>query len=251
MGKKCVSEDCHYHNVTNLVIRNQEIGQLKRWMEQDDALYGLIPDTIRLADVEVRTSKYDPTSPSKSEDQSEDKKEQYLMLIDSFNVQHMWINEKPEKDPNDEDDEDDSRNYTFLLVMPRETIRDKLDGINSEVLSEITSDFIWPFTLFVIFMMIFISYILKKISVSITAPIIDLFKQIQDIITENRNEKNKQMEEQQKVNESGLNQISDKNQNQGQDIMRNYLPKNNEINQLYLSFSNLTKTIKLARTSMY
>lgn len=59
------------------------------------------------------------------------------------------------------------------------------------------------------------------------------------------------MEEQQKVNESGLNQISDKNQNQGQDIMRNYLPKNNEINQLYLSFSNLTKTIKLARTSMY
>ena len=145
------------------MIRDQEIGQLKLWMKQNDALYGLIPDTIRLADVEVRTSLF--------EDLREDKKEQYLMLIDSFNVQHMWINEKPEGQTVE-------TNYTFLLVMPRETIRDKLDGINSEVLSEITSDFIWPFTLFVIFMMIFISYILKKISVSITAPIIDLFKQI-------------------------------------------------------------------------
>ena len=33
--------------------------------------------------------------------------------------------------------------------------------------------------------------------------------------------------------------------------MANYDPKNKEINQLYLSFSNLTKTIKIARTSMF
>lgn len=37
------------------------------------------------------------------------------------------------------------------------------------------------------------------------------------------------MEEQQKVNESGLNKINAK-KNKDQDIMTNYHPKNNEIN---------------------
>lgn len=134
-------------------------------MKQNDALHGLVPDTIRLADVEVLNL-------------SQNRKEKYLMLLNNFNVEFMWINEKPKEMTVE-------TNYTFLLVMPRETIIDKIDKINSEVLSEITLDFIWPFTLFVIFMMIIISYILKRISVYITEPIIDLFKQIQDIITEN------------------------------------------------------------------
>ena len=34
-------------------------------------------------------------------------------------------------------------------------------------------------------------------------------------------------------------------------IMLNYKPRNNEINVLYLAFSNLTKTIKVARNSLY
>ena len=33
--------------------------------------------------------------------------------------------------------------------------------------------------------------------------------------------------------------------------MLNYKPRNNEINVLYLAFSNLTKTIKVARNSLY
>jgi len=39
--------------------------------------------------------------------------------------------------------------------------------------------------------------------------------------------------------------------NQEFDIMLNYKPRNNEINVLYLAFSNLTKTIKVARESLY
>ena len=35
------------------------------------------------------------------------------------------------------------------------------------------------------------------------------------------------------------------------DIMLNYKPYNKEINTLYRSFSNLTKTIKIARDSLY
>lgn len=33
--------------------------------------------------------------------------------------------------------------------------------------------------------------------------------------------------------------------------MLNYQPRNKEINMLYLAFSNLTKTIKVARNSLY
>ena len=33
--------------------------------------------------------------------------------------------------------------------------------------------------------------------------------------------------------------------------MLNYKPRNHEINVLYLAFSNLTKTIKVARNSLY
>lgn len=81
----------------------------------------------------------------------------------------MWINEKPGAKKIE-------TNYTFLLVMPRETIIDKVETISNEVRSEITVEFIGPFTGFVILMMFCISYILKKISVYITEPIIDLFK---------------------------------------------------------------------------
>ena len=35
------------------------------------------------------------------------------------------------------------------------------------------------------------------------------------------------------------------------DIMLNYKPRNHEINLLYLAFSKLTKTIKVARNSLY
>ena len=34
-------------------------------------------------------------------------------------------------------------------------------------------------------------------------------------------------------------------------VMLNYKPRNHEINVLYLAFSNLTKTIKVARNSLY
>jgi len=40
-------------------------------------------------------------------------------------------------------------------------------------------------------------------------------------------------------------------QHQEFDIMLHYKPRNKEINVLYLAFSNLTKTIKLARESLY
>lgn len=46
-------------------------------------------------------------------------------------------------------------------------------------------------------------------------------------------------------------QIEKERSNQEFNIMLNYNPRNNEINLLYLAFSKLTKTIKVARNSLY
>ena len=42
----------------------------------------------------------------------------------------------------------------------------------------------------------------------------------------------------------------DRGDNREDDVMLNYKPRNHEINVLYLAFSNLTKTIKVARESL-
>ena len=62
------------------------------------------------------------------------------------------------------------------------------------------------------------------------------------------------IKEQAQLNQPGLTDTNFKNGNQkkqGFNIMLNYKPRNKEINLLYLAFSNLTKTIKVARNSLY
>lgn len=125
-------------------------------MNKNDTLHGLVPDIIRLANIEVVNLNLDQN-------------ERYLMMMENFNVKPMWINENIEN-------LNIQKNYTFLLVMPLETVMDKVEKINNEVKTLITVDFIGPFIVFVIFMIVFISYILKKISIYITEPIIELFK---------------------------------------------------------------------------
>lgn len=125
-------------------------------MNKNDTLHGLVPDIIRLANIEVVNLNLDQN-------------ERYLMMMENFNVKPMWINENIQN-------LNIQKNYTFLLVMPLETVMDKVEKINNEVKTLITVDFIGPFIVFVIFMIVFISYILKKISIYITEPIIELFK---------------------------------------------------------------------------
>lgn len=137
-------------------IKEVKVGALKKYMNKNDTLHGLVPDIIRLANIEVVNLNLDQN-------------ERYLMMMENFNVKPMWINENIEN-------LNIQKNYTFLLVMPLETVMDKVEKINNEVKTLITVDFIGPFIVFVIFMIVFISYILKKISIYITEPIIELFK---------------------------------------------------------------------------
>jgi hypothetical protein len=79
---------------------------------------------------------------------------------------------------------------------------------------------------------------------------------MQDIIQAHQSEKDELIKEQAQLNQPGLADASSKDRSQAQkkkefNIMLNYRPRNKEINLLYLAFSNLTKTIKVARNSLY
>ena len=92
-----------------------------------------------------------------------------------------------------------------------------------------------------------------------TKPIIDLFKNVQTIINTHQSEKEELIKMQQNKGQYDEQiQIgkfdkmkSEKDDNKDYDIMLNYKPYNKEINTLYRAFSNLTKTIKVARDSLY
>lgn len=169
----------------------------------------------------------------------------YLFILDDFNIDLLDLfNERSIE----------SKNYTFMLIIPRQVIADKIESVHSEVGNDIRDVFIIPFALFSIIMMLGISFFLKKISTRITKPIIELFQKIQNIITAHQNEKNEMLKEKQQLNLNGMTEVNFKasqSKNQEFNIMLNYKPRNKEINLLYLAFSNLTKTIKVARNSLY
>lgn len=76
-----------------------------------------------------------------------------------------------------------------MLVIPREQLVDLLESIIGPVRSVIRNDIFIPLDIFSIVMIILVSFILRKISVYITEPIIDLYSRIQEIITKDRSEK--------------------------------------------------------------
>lgn len=170
---------------------------------------------------------------------------QYLFILDDFNIDLIDLFNDGNKQ---------SKNYTFMLIIPRQVIADKIESVHSEVGNDIRDVFIIPFALFSIIMMLGISFFLKQISTRITKPIIELFQKIQNIITAHQNEKNEMLKEKQQQNINGMTENTFKTaqaKNQEFNIMLNYKPRNKEINLLYLAFSNLTKTIKVARNSLY
>ena len=148
-----------------------------------------------------------------------------------------------------------AQNYTFMLIIPKKVITDKIDEVHEDVGSDIRDVFIIPFALFSLFMMAVISYFLQRISEHITEPIIELFKKIQDIIIAHQSEKTQLVKDQSNVGGEFISENQkDKNPTEKKkefNIMLNYKPRNKEINMLYLAFSNLTKTIKVARNSLY
>ena len=145
-----------------------------------------------------------------------------------------------------------------MLVLPDSIIQDRIDNVRSKVSSDIIKIFIIPFVIFSVIMMIITSFFLNKISTQITEPIIELYEKIKLIIKSHQKEKEQLINDQNQINNNqnaghqrNKFQIENERRNNEFNIMLNYKPRNNEINVLYLAFSNLTKTIKVARNSLY
>jgi hypothetical protein len=98
-----------------------------------------------------------------------DEYEQYIFICDKFNVSLNYIDTEENADR-----EINYRDYTFMLILPKYVIQDKIDNVNNEVRSQIMNFFIIPFASFSVVMMIVISVCLVKISIQITSPIIEL-----------------------------------------------------------------------------
>lgn len=117
--------------------------------------------------------------------------------------------------------------------------------------------FIVPFAIFSLIMMLVISYFLLRISTQITSPIIELQDKIKQIISSHQKEKEALIKEQEQQGPGTLvaapkvKEVKDEKDKKEFNIMLHYKPRNHEINVLYLAFSNLTKTIKVARDSLY
>lgn len=117
-----------------------------------------------------------------------------MFLLDKFNIELTYLYKSQPID------KADPKNYTFLLIMPREVIENKIMEVNQDVSGDINSVFIVPFAIFSLVMMFVISYFLQMISVQITEPIIELYTKIQDIITAHQKEKEQLIKDQSQTN---------------------------------------------------
>jgi hypothetical protein len=80
---------------------------------------------------------------------------EYLFILDNFHIDLTHLYESKATD-----EPGGSQNYTFMLIIPKKVITDKIDEVHEDVGSDIRDVFIIPFALFSLFMMAVISYFL-------------------------------------------------------------------------------------------
>jgi hypothetical protein len=92
--------------------------------------------------------------------------------VEDFDVELSYMNENAKN--KDEANESKKKLYSFMLILPKDVIQDKIDSVHKDVSGDILKFFILPFAIFSFSMMIVISYCLMQISTEITNPIIEL-----------------------------------------------------------------------------
>ena len=93
-----------------------------------------------------------------------------MFICDTFLVELTQI----EKSFNSEGSSNATKEYTFMLILPKKLISEKIEKVNTKVVDDIMKFFIVPFAIFSLIMMFVISYFLLRISTQITSPIIEL-----------------------------------------------------------------------------
>ena len=141
-----------------------------------------------------------------------------------------------------------------MFIVERKLIEGELDAIVEKVSEELTNFFILPFSIIMIVGMIVVSYVLKEVANYITQPIIDLYHEIKVIINHHLAEQQSKTHHVRRelglIEKNAKKFVANRRKTQEFNLMLNYSPRNQEMNQLYLAFSKLTKTIKFARMSM-
>jgi hypothetical protein len=98
--------------------------------------------------------------------------QEFLFLMKQFRVETLKLDMAKDTDPKIYKD------YSFLLIMPKNIIADQISSAKTKVMEPVQVGFIIPFALVSLVMMFIVSYFLKRISVEITKPIIELFQKI-------------------------------------------------------------------------
>lgn len=123
-------------------------------------------EPITYGDIKVKNLDYEGTG---------DDHEYFIFICDKFNVSLNYVEKENSASDSDEETRvSNTKDYTFMLILPRFVIQAKIDAVNQEVRSQIMNFFIIPFASFSLVMMIVISVCLVKISSQITSPIIEL-----------------------------------------------------------------------------
>lgn len=102
------------------------------------------------------------------QDQKTLEEETFMFICDSFEVELTQIA------PGAKESSGAIKEYTFMLILPKYLISDKISAVNTTVGNDIMRFFIVPFAIFSLIMMFVISYFLLRISTQITSPIIEL-----------------------------------------------------------------------------
>jgi ABC-type multidrug transport system permease subunit len=147
--------------ITDIFMEERMVNELSQYIQQFDDKYDLekvamLPDEpIRIGTVTVQ-------------DQDTLEFKEYMFICDNFQVELTQIaNYKNESSGQ-------VKEYTFMLIIPKNLISEKIDTVNQTVGDDIMKWFIVPFAIFSLIMMFVISYFLLRISTQITSPIIEL-----------------------------------------------------------------------------
>lgn len=128
--------------------------------------------------------------------------------------------------------------------MPNDLMENQLQKMTDEVVKEILFVFILPYVLVSIIVIFIITTIFKKVSIYLTKPLIDLQYKIQQIMHAYTS-----VQHDVKTDDIILSSPQQKTTKELNFIV-NYKNRNKEINFLYHAFSNLTKTLSVANTSL-
>ena len=164
---------------------------LDAWLENYEEANGKYPEEkvarlpsepIRRGRIVVRDNRTEEESNNENEeleDEFSNYPGNYLYVLGNLTIPYERIHEELTEGADDAT----NKSYTFMLILPARVIEAKVDSARGEVLDHLITHFVLPFAGFSFGLMVLIGLALNRISIHITSPIIELYKNIQTIIS--------------------------------------------------------------------